>query len=140
MTSSFVSGVGTAMTSVWRVHTQLDESDEPDSSPVAPNKFRKLRSSSSLNSLRMSLRKRLPLRSVQSADTDNTDNPSRGGSLEPNSKTNVVRHLTRTAKNSITGAYQVNCLHPLLLQYNTMCIAQYHNQCWVNYSITVMHY
>jgi len=106
MTSSFVTGVGTAMTSVWRVHTQLDESDEPDSSPVAPKKMRKLRSSSSLNTLRMSLRKRLPLKSVQSNDTNNTDNPSRGGSLEPNSKTNVVRHLTRTAKNSITGAYQ----------------------------------
>ncbi|KAL2094203.1 hypothetical protein ACEWY4_008922 [Coilia grayii] len=104
MTSSFVTGVGTAMTSVWRVHTQLDESDEADSSPVAPNKFRKLRTSSSLNSLRMSLRKRLPLKSVQSSVTV-TENPT-WESVEANKKTGAVRQLTRNAKNSITGAYQ----------------------------------
>uniref|UniRef100_A0A3Q3XMY5 PICALM interacting mitotic regulator n=1 Tax=Mola mola TaxID=94237 RepID=A0A3Q3XMY5_MOLML len=50
---------------VWRAHTVLDESDGAESSPEAPDRFRKLRSSSSLNSLRMSLRKRLPLRTVQ---------------------------------------------------------------------------
>lgn len=105
MTSSFVSGVGTAVTSVWRVHTQLDESDEPDTSPVAPNRFRKLRTSSSLNSLRMSLRKRLPLKSVQSNVVTNTEDPT-WDSIEMNKKTGAVRQLTRNAKNSITGVYQ----------------------------------
>ncbi|XP_031428471.1 uncharacterized protein LOC105898226 isoform X2 [Clupea harengus] len=105
MTSSFVSGVGTAVTSVWRVHTQLDESDEPETSPVAPNRFRKLRTSSSLNSLRMSLRKRLPLKSVQSNVATETENPT-WESLEMNKKTGTVRQFTRNAKNSITGAYQ----------------------------------
>uniref|UniRef100_A0A3P8VS99 Transmembrane and immunoglobulin domain containing 1 n=1 Tax=Cynoglossus semilaevis TaxID=244447 RepID=A0A3P8VS99_CYNSE len=54
-----------AVVGVWRAHTVLDESDGPDSSPEVPDHFRKLRSTSSLNSLRMTLRKRLPLRSVQ---------------------------------------------------------------------------
>ncbi|XP_076130822.1 uncharacterized protein pimreg isoform X1 [Alosa pseudoharengus] len=103
--TSFASGVGTAVTSVWRVHTQLDESDEPDTSPVAPNRFRKLRTSSSLNSLRMSLRKRLPLKSVQSNVVAETENPT-WESLEMNKKTGAVRQLTRNAKNSITGVYQ----------------------------------
>ncbi|XP_062392514.1 uncharacterized protein LOC134080218 isoform X2 [Sardina pilchardus] len=105
MTSSFASGVGTAVTSVWRVHTQLDESDEPDTSPVAPTRFRKLRTSSSLNSLRMSLRKRLPLKSVQSNVVAETENPT-WESLEMNKKTGAVRQFTRSAKNSITGVYQ----------------------------------
>uniref|UniRef100_A0A3Q3J3T7 Uncharacterized protein n=1 Tax=Monopterus albus TaxID=43700 RepID=A0A3Q3J3T7_MONAL len=52
---------------VWRAHTVLDESDGPESSPEAPDHFRKLPSSSSLNSLRMSLRKRLPLRSIHTS-------------------------------------------------------------------------
>ncbi|XP_071219048.1 uncharacterized protein [Salvelinus alpinus] len=63
MSSSVMSGVA-----VWRAHSVLEESDGGESSsPVAPppDRFRKLRSSSSLNSLRMSLRKRLPLSSVQ---------------------------------------------------------------------------
>ncbi|KAG7484779.1 hypothetical protein MATL_G00054260 [Megalops atlanticus] len=84
------------------MHTVLDESDEADSSPEAPDRFRKLRSSSSLNSLRMSLRKRLPLRSVQSK----IEETPTWESLEQNQKPSTVRLLTRSARNSIGSAYQ----------------------------------
>jgi len=67
MTSTIVSGV-------WRSHAVLDES-EPDSSPEAPQQFKKMRSTSSLNSLRMSLRKRLPLKPVQS-NVNISENPT----------------------------------------------------------------
>ncbi|XP_057677359.1 uncharacterized protein LOC130906768 [Corythoichthys intestinalis] len=103
MTSSVMDGVGRAMVGVWRAHTTLDESDGPDSSPEAPDRFRKLRSSSSLNSLRMSLRKRLPLRAVQanSLPEDASCEPAK----EP-PKTGAIRKLTRTARNSVGGALQ----------------------------------
>ncbi|CAK6953882.1 uncharacterized protein LOC121910187 [Scomber scombrus] len=103
MSSSVMDGVGRAMVGVWRAHTVLDESDEAESSPEAPDRFRKLRSSSSLNSLRMSLRKRLPLRSVQANSLP--ENPA----LEPTKeqpKPSAVRKLTRSARNSITGVCQ----------------------------------
>lgn len=105
MTSSVMDGVGKAVVGVWRAHTVLDESDEAESSPVAPDRFRKLRSSSSLNSLRMSLRKRLPLRSVQANSLP--DNPTWESIKEEQPKTSAVRKLTRNARNSISGVYQV---------------------------------
>ncbi|TRY57298.1 hypothetical protein DNTS_008890 [Danionella cerebrum] len=95
MTSSVVTGV-------WRSHSVLDES-EAESSPEAPQQFKKMRSSSSLNSLRMSLRKRLPLKSVQNIGI--SDNPS-WESLQMNQKTNVVLRMTRNAKNSLGNVYQ----------------------------------
>ncbi|XP_019715177.1 uncharacterized protein pimreg isoform X2 [Hippocampus comes] len=105
MSSSFsvMDGVGRAMVGVWRAQTTLDESDGAESSPEAPDHFRKLRSSSSLNTLRMSLRKRLPLRAVQanSLPEDASGEPPKG---EPKSST--VRKLTRSARNSIYGVYQ----------------------------------
>uniref|UniRef100_A0A8C4FCI7 Uncharacterized protein n=1 Tax=Dicentrarchus labrax TaxID=13489 RepID=A0A8C4FCI7_DICLA len=85
---------------IWRAHTVLDESDGPESSPEAPDRFRKLRSSSSLNSLRMSLRKRLPLRSVQTNSLP--ENPTWEAQKEQ-PKPNAVRKLTRSARNSISG-------------------------------------
>ncbi|XP_034745338.1 uncharacterized protein LOC117955178 isoform X3 [Etheostoma cragini] len=103
MASSVMDGVGKAVGGVWRAHTVLDESDGAESSPEAPDRFRKLRSSSSLNSLRMSLRKRLPLRSVQTNSLP--ENPTWETQKEQ-PKPNAVRKLTRNARNSITGVYQ----------------------------------
>ncbi|XP_004550048.2 uncharacterized protein pimreg isoform X1 [Maylandia zebra] len=96
-------GVGKAVVGVWRAHTVLDESDGAESSPEAPDRFRKLRSSSSLNSLRMSLRKRLPLRSVQTNSLP--ENPT-WETMKEQPKTSTVHKLTRSARNSITGVYQ----------------------------------
>lgn len=97
MTSTIVSGV-------WRSHAVLDES-EPDSSPEAAQQFKKMRSSSSLNSLRMSLRKRLPLKPVQS-NVNISETPT-WESLQMNQKTSAVHNMTRNAKNSIGSVYQV---------------------------------
>ncbi|XP_028322959.1 serine/arginine repetitive matrix protein 2 [Gouania willdenowi] len=103
MASSVMDGVGKAVVGVWRAHTVLDESDEAESSPEAPDHFRKLRPSSSLASLRMSLRKRLPLRSVQTNSLP--ENPTWDAPKEE-PKTSAVRKLTRSAQNSITEVYQ----------------------------------
>ncbi|XP_051902397.1 uncharacterized protein LOC127587958 isoform X2 [Hippocampus zosterae] len=106
MSSSFsvMDGVGRAMVGVWRAQTTLDESDGAESSPEAPDRFRKLRSSSSLNTLRMSLRKRLPLHAVQDNSLPEEDASGEPPSGEP--KTGTVRKLTRSARNSIYGVYQ----------------------------------
>ncbi|XP_029956975.1 uncharacterized protein pimreg [Salarias fasciatus] len=103
MASTMMDGVGKVMVGVWRAHTVLDESDEAESSPDAPDRFRKLRSSSSLNSLRMSLRKRLPLRSVQ---TNSLPETLTGETPEEQAKPSTVRKFTRSARNSITEVYQ----------------------------------
>ncbi|KAM7398038.1 hypothetical protein PAMA_006079 [Pampus argenteus] len=103
MASSVADGVGRAVVGVWRAHTVLDESDGAESSPEMPDRFRKLRSSSSLNSLRMSLRKRLPLRSVQANSLP--ENPTWETTKEQ-PKPSAVRKLSRSARNSITGMYQ----------------------------------
>uniref|UniRef100_A0A3B3ZWI7 PICALM interacting mitotic regulator n=1 Tax=Periophthalmus magnuspinnatus TaxID=409849 RepID=A0A3B3ZWI7_9GOBI len=94
--------VGKAMVGVWRAHTALDESDT-ESSPEAPDRFKKQRSSSSLNSLRMSLRKRLPLRTVQANSLP--ENPT-WENFQQEPKPNKVQRLTRSARNSITEVYQ----------------------------------
>uniref|UniRef100_A0A8C6T8L9 Uncharacterized protein n=1 Tax=Neogobius melanostomus TaxID=47308 RepID=A0A8C6T8L9_9GOBI len=94
-------GVGKAMVGVWRAHTVLDESDTE--SPDAPDRFRKQRSSSSLNSLRMSLRKRLPLRTVQASSLP--ENPT-WENLQQDSKPSKIQKLSRSARNSITEVYQ----------------------------------
>ncbi|XP_013858654.1 uncharacterized protein pimreg isoform X2 [Austrofundulus limnaeus] len=96
-------GLGKAVVGVWRAHTVLDESDGPESSPEVPDRFRKLRSSSSLNSLRMSLRKRLPLRSVQTNSLP--ENPASETQKEQ-PKPSVVRKLTRSARNSVSEMCQ----------------------------------
>ncbi|XP_060910879.1 uncharacterized protein LOC132987907 isoform X1 [Labrus mixtus] len=103
MASSVMDGVGKAVVGVWRAHTVLDESDGAESSPEAPDRFRKLKSSSSLNSLRMSLRKRLPLRSVQANSLP--ENPT-WEPIKEQPKPNAVHKLTRSARNSISGVYQ----------------------------------
>ncbi|KAL3042896.1 hypothetical protein OYC64_020752 [Pagothenia borchgrevinki] len=103
MASSIMDGLGKAVVGVWRAHTVLDESDDAQSPQEAPDRFRKLRSSSSLNSLRMSLRKRLPLRSVQTNSLP--ENPTWEAQKEQ-PKPNKVHKLTRSARNSVTGVYQ----------------------------------
>ncbi|XP_031728395.1 serine/threonine-protein kinase PRP4 homolog isoform X1 [Anarrhichthys ocellatus] len=103
MASSIMDVVGKAVVGVWRAHTVLDESDGAESPQEAPDRFRKLRSSSSLNSLRMSLRKRLPLRSVQTGSLP--ENPTWETQKEQ-PKPNAVRQLTRSARNSVTDVYQ----------------------------------
>uniref|UniRef100_A0A3Q1CQZ5 PICALM interacting mitotic regulator n=1 Tax=Amphiprion ocellaris TaxID=80972 RepID=A0A3Q1CQZ5_AMPOC len=103
MASSVMDGVGKAVVGVWRAHTVLDESDGAESSPEAPDRFRKLRSSSSLNSLRMSLRKRLPLRSVQANSLP--ENPT-WETLKEEPKPSTISKLSRSARNSINGVYQ----------------------------------
>lgn len=106
---SSVSGLGSAVSGMWRSHSVLPESD-PESSPEAPQQFRKLRSSSSLNSLRMSLRKRLPLKTVQSnGDCGIPENPN-------SKKTSAVTQIKRTAKNTLGNAYQVST------RYNQVCL------------------
>jgi len=104
MSSSLMSGYGKAMVGVWRAHTCLDESDEAEGSPEAPDRFRKLRSSSSLNSLRMSLRKRRPLRSVQTNSLP--ENPTWESLQEP-VKPSAMCKLARGARQSVGGVYQV---------------------------------
>lgn len=107
MASSVMDGVGKAVVGVWRAHTVLDESDGAESSPEAPDRFRKLRSSSSLNSLRMSLRKRLPLRTVQTNSLP--ENPT-WEPVKEQPKTSTVRKLSRCARNSVSEMYQVGGL------------------------------
>lgn len=98
-------GLGRAVVGVWRAHTVLDESDGAESSPEVPDRFRKMRSSSSLGSLRMSLRKRLPLRSVQ---TNSLPETSTSEVQKEQPKPNAARKLSRTARNSITEMCQVS--------------------------------
>ncbi|XP_061755400.1 uncharacterized protein LOC133552093 isoform X1 [Nerophis ophidion] len=102
MASSVMDGVGRAVVGVWRAHTSLDESDGAESSPEAPDRFRKQRSSSSLNSLRMSLRKRRPLCAVQAGSLPETN----VGPAKEQPKTSAVQKLSRSARNSFTGVYQ----------------------------------
>uniref|UniRef100_A0A8C0J1X4 PICALM interacting mitotic regulator n=1 Tax=Chelonoidis abingdonii TaxID=106734 RepID=A0A8C0J1X4_CHEAB len=77
----------------WRSHQLL--ADFENESPV-PDKFRKKPSSSSLNTLRMSLRKRMPLKQVE---MNLSENPT-WESLEAKEKRQSFRAITRTAKNA----------------------------------------
>ncbi|XP_017348750.1 uncharacterized protein LOC108279209 [Ictalurus punctatus] len=98
-----VNGLSSTVSGMWRSHSALPESD-PESSPEAAQQFRKLRSSSSLNSLRMSLRKRLPLKPVQPAN--NIPANTNGEVFQNGKKTSTVTQIKRTAKNTIGNAYQ----------------------------------
>lgn len=115
MASSVMDGVGRAVVGVWRAHTVLDESDGPDSSPEVPDHFRKLRSTSSLNSLRITLRKRLPLRSVQTNSLPENQTQTKP---KEQPKPSTMRKLTRSARNSVTDLYQVRFLETTLLYIN----------------------
>ncbi|XP_058270782.1 uncharacterized protein LOC131368723 isoform X2 [Hemibagrus wyckioides] len=101
--ASSVNGLSSTVSGMWRSHSVLSES-EPESSPEAGQQFRKLRSSSSLNSLRMSLRKRLPLKTVQ--PTNNVPENPNTEEFQNSKKTSAVTQIKRTAKNTIGNAYQ----------------------------------
>lgn len=92
------SSVVQAVSGIWRSHSALDESDGPDSTPEAPQRSY---SSSPLRSLRVSLRTRLPLRPVEAQAGAP---PTRELAPHPGHK---LRLLTRSARSSIGGAYQV---------------------------------
>ncbi|XP_027888389.1 uncharacterized protein pimreg isoform X1 [Xiphophorus couchianus] len=96
-------GFGRAVVGVWRAHTVLDESDGAESSPEVPDRFRKMPSSSSLGSLRMSLRKRLPLRSVQANSLPETSTTE---IQKQQPKPSTARKLSRSARNSISEMCQ----------------------------------
>nr|XP_006641156.1 PREDICTED: uncharacterized protein LOC102692515 isoform X1 [Lepisosteus oculatus] len=100
MASTVLHGMGAA--AGWRTHRVLEESDDADSPSPVPDRFRKRPSSSSLNSLRMSLRKRLPLRAVPPNTAETPGRDCQPGGHKPG----AVRGLTRSARNSIGGVYQ----------------------------------
>lgn len=102
--TSVLQSVGTTVG--WRSHRILEDFDENDS-PV-PDKFRKIPSSSSLNTLRMSLRKRMPLKPVQ---VNISENPT-WESLEFKEKQRPLQTMRRTAKNAfgnVSQKIQKNC-------------------------------
>ncbi|XP_060792401.1 uncharacterized protein LOC132895636 isoform X2 [Neoarius graeffei] len=103
MSSAIVNGLSSTVSGMWRSHSVLSES-EPESSPEAAQQFRKLRSSSSLNSLRMSLRKRLPLKTVQ--PTTNIPEDPNSEVFQKSKKTSAVTQIKRNAKNTIGNAHQ----------------------------------
>lgn len=82
----------------WRSHQILSDFEE---SPV-PDRFRK-RSSVNMNSVRMSLRKRMPLKEVKM----NFDENPTWESLEAKEKSSNLQMLTRTAKNVFGTMSQV---------------------------------
>lgn len=88
----------------WRKHQLLADVDENES-PV-PDKFKKRPSSSSLNTIRMSLRKRMPLKQVE---LNLHENPT-WESLEAKEKQQTFRAITRTARNAFGTVSQVPTL------------------------------
>ncbi|XP_018416775.1 PREDICTED: protein FAM64A isoform X1 [Nanorana parkeri] len=92
--SSILQNVG------WRSHNVLENIDEQDS-PL-PDKFRKMPSSSSLNSLRMSLRKRMPLKPVE-MNVNAVPDWERVGVKE---KQRPLKSMTVTAKNMFGAVSQ----------------------------------
>ncbi|XP_019366563.1 PREDICTED: protein FAM64A isoform X2 [Gavialis gangeticus] len=93
----------------WRKHQLLADIDENES-PV-PDKFKKRPSSSSLNTIRMSLRKRMPLKQVE---LNLHENPT-WESLEAKEKPQTFRAITRTARNAfgtVSQKIQKSCQNP----------------------------
>ncbi|XP_075760998.1 protein PIMREG isoform X1 [Pelodiscus sinensis] len=85
----------------WRNHQPL--ADFENESPV-PDKFRKKPSSSALNTLRMSLRKRMPLKQVE---MNFREHPT-WESLEAKEKHQTFRTITRSAKNAFGTVSQAS--------------------------------
>ncbi|NXT06563.1 PIMRE protein, partial [Prunella fulvescens] len=79
-------------TVAWRKHRLLADLNENES-PV-PDKFKRRASLSSLNTIRMSLRKRVPLKRVE---LNFHKTPTRE-SLEPRQKCQALQSIKRTAK------------------------------------------
>ncbi|XP_030078434.1 protein PIMREG isoform X2 [Microcaecilia unicolor] len=93
----------------WRNHQVLENFDENDS--PKPDNFKKIPSSSSLNTIRMSVRKRLPLKQL---DIKLDENPT-WESLESKEKWHPLKKMTRTTKNafgSVSQKIQKTCQNP----------------------------
>ncbi|XP_039613164.1 protein PIMREG-like isoform X1 [Polypterus senegalus] len=98
MASHLLQGVGSAVG--WRTHQVLEETEELQS-PL-PDRFRKRPSSSSLNTLRMSLRKKLPLKTVDV----NLQEEITWETLENRKKVGTVCSISRSAKNALGSVSQ----------------------------------
>jgi len=88
-------------TMAWRKHQLLSDFDENES-PV-PDKFKRRASLNSLNTIRMSLRKRVPLKQVEL----NFHKTPTWESLEARQKCQTLQSVKRTAKNSFGTVSQV---------------------------------
>lgn len=97
-------------TMAWRKHQLLADFDENES-PV-PDKFKRRASFTSLNSICMSLRKRVPLKQVQL----NVPKTSTWKSLRARQKCQSLQSIKRTAKNafgSVSQKTQKSCQSPV---------------------------
>ncbi|XP_066419787.1 protein PIMREG [Molothrus aeneus] len=99
-------------TVAWRKHRLLPDLNE-DESPV-PDKFKRRASLSSLNTIHMSLRKRVPLKPVElNFRVDKT--PTRE-SLEPRQRCQTLQTIKRTAKyafGTVSQKIQKSCQSPV---------------------------
>ncbi|NXG42952.1 PIMRE protein, partial [Psilopogon haemacephalus] len=94
----------------WRKHQLLGDFDESES-PV-PDKFKRRPSLSSLNTIRMSLRKRVPLKQVEM----NFHKTPTWESLEARQKCQTLQSIRRTAKSAfgtVSQRLQKSCQSPV---------------------------
>ncbi|XP_009467226.1 PREDICTED: protein FAM64A [Nipponia nippon] len=94
----------------WRKHQLLADFDENES-PV-PDKFKRRAALSSLNTIRMSLRKRVPLKPVEL----NFPKTPTWESLEARQKCQTLQSIKRTAKNAfgtVSQKIQKSCQSPV---------------------------
>ncbi|XP_050764687.1 protein PIMREG isoform X2 [Gymnogyps californianus] len=97
-------------TMAWRKHQLLADFDENES-PV-PDKFKRRASLSSFNTIRMSLRKRVPLKQVEL----NFQKTPTWESLEARQKCQTLQTIKRTAKNAfgtVSQKIQKSCQSPV---------------------------
>ncbi|KAK2525317.1 protein PIMREG isoform X2 [Columba livia] len=97
-------------TMAWRKHQLLADLDENES-PV-PDKLKRRASLSSLNTIRMSLRKRVPLKQVEL----NFHKTTTWESLEARQKSQPLQSIKRTAKNAfgtMSQKIQKSCQSPV---------------------------
>ncbi|NXL74067.1 PIMRE protein, partial [Leptocoma aspasia] len=97
-------------TVVWRKHKLLADLSETES-PV-PDKFKRRASLSSLSTIRMSLRKRVPLNQVEL----NCHKTPTGESLEPRQRCQTLQTIKRTAKyafGTVSQKIQKSCQSPV---------------------------
>ncbi|NWW90022.1 PIMRE protein, partial [Rhynochetos jubatus] len=97
-------------TMAWRKHQLLADFDENES--PAPDRFRRRAALSSLNAIRMSLRKRAPLKPVEL----NLPKTPTWESLEARQKGQTLQSIKRTAKNAfgtVSQKIQKSCQSPV---------------------------
>ncbi|KFQ14986.1 Protein FAM64A, partial [Leptosomus discolor] len=97
-------------TMAWQKHQLLADFDENES-PV-PDKFKRRASLRSLNTIRMSLRKRVPLKQVEL----NFHKTPTWESLETRQKHQTLQNIKRTAKNAfgtVSQKIQQSCQSPV---------------------------